>query len=472
MLNTQFIETLRSLSGREFAAFEAYLRSPYFNTNPRNVRLWEALQPFAPTFDAPGLEREAFWAVVYPDAPYDYQRWRDDVSAMHRLLKGFLVQEELQRIPHETTRLLLHALRERKQDKLFEREAGAFAQQLATGIANEQTYFLQAMVANERNQHFGQRQINTADDSLLRKMTALDSYYLYVKLRDSCEMLNRNQLFATQFLSPMMPDLLALAEGHYSHIPQISLYALIYRLLSEPHTAHFQPLLLQLDALRAAISTEELRAMYKYAQNYCIRQINAGNSHYMAEIFRLYQALLHNELLFTPEGEISHTDYKNIATAALRQKAFEWATTFIADYAPRIAQPHRENAHTFCRASLLAETAQHKAAIKLLQQVQPTDVFYYLSARDLLLKLYYETQEYDTLHYQIEAYSLYLKRNAALSAAQIVPRAAFLRFAKRLARLADSRAPRKQFEALAEKIAQAPNVANVAWLREKIAEAK
>ncbi|MEL6805808.1 MAG: hypothetical protein AAFO91_18735, partial [Bacteroidota bacterium] len=217
----------------------------------------------------------------------------------------------------------------------------------------------------------------------------------------------------------------------------------------------------------------ERRAMYKYALNFCIRRINAGEAGYLEESFGIYQAMLDAGLLHV-QGEISHTDFKNIATSGVRLGAYEWVADFIERYSPEVGGGLGENVVIYCRAYLYAASGRAREAMRLLQEVQFTDVYYALSARTLLLQIYYEQADWDGLEYQLKAYQLFLQRNRHLSQRN---RKLYLKFARmlgQLLKLAFSSASlsrsdyQKASQQLHEKIAQQEEVAHKAWLLQRL----
>jgi hypothetical protein len=218
---------------------------------------------------------------------------------------------------------------------------------------------------------------------------------------------------------------------------------------------------------------DELRGMYKYALNFCIRRINAGESAYLEESFQVYQHMLAADLL-SVNGYLSHTDVKNIATSAIRMGEFEWAGTFIDAARTQVAAPYAQNVYTYCLALLYAGSGREREAIRLLQEVQFTDVYYALSARNLLLQIYFDQQDWDALAYQVKAYQWFLRRNSTISRRNRNLHLQFAKFFKRLVRLAEkssiqsNRSLQQGCDALREELSAQEEIANRSWLLERL----
>lgn len=476
MQSLRIVDILRSLSAVERRGFGEFLTSPYFSVPERTKRFWAILSPYAPAFDSEELSRAQLFPKLFPDTPLDEQKFREEVSMLYRQLKQFLALETLQQTRHAADLLLLRSVRERGIGNIFEIEANALEREIAAvSQPADEDYWAAYQLADERNRFFGQQQVRTADDSLQHKSDALDTYYWLVKLRESCEMLNRNQLLNTQFDAHLMllpqPSAMPHAQIEPSAQAKIALYQAIYQMLQLPtEKQYFEQVLSKIAEVQQRLERDELRAVYQFAQNHCIRRINAGDASYTAELVRIYRELLESGALLLPSsGQLLHTDYKNAVTAALRSQDFAFAEHIIVTYRQLLAPQHMDSAYHFCLASLRFETGNSREAIKLLQQVQPTDVFYYLAARDLLLKIYYETAEYETLHYLLDAYAVYLKRNNALSKGQKENRLNFIKFVKQLVRIVDGdpKIAEKHRTALLEALSAAPNTTNISWLQAK-----
>ena len=63
---------------------------------------------------------------------------------------------------------------------------------------------------------------------------------------------------------------------------------------------------------------------------------------------------------------------------------------FIELHLHHLPPNERDNAHTYNSAMLCYYRKQYRQAVKLLQTVEFTDLYYQLDARSILLKVYFE----------------------------------------------------------------------------------
>lgn len=464
------------LEEESFHEVADFLASPYHNKQICLTQLFAYLCSCAPNFAEEQLKAEKLWASMFPTQAYNQQRLKDRMSQLTRLLRHYLA---LQMVEEDDfiERLSLKALAARKEEKLFGHYQKAWVKQRQKLPYRDAEYFESTyQVARYADQLKGISWKREYGESLQAQSDELDRYFVIRKLQTYCEMLNRNNLQQQHYEAHLLEEIEAIIQqkSHLRDIPAIRLWYLSLQTLL-PKAGHRALL-----DLRQALEEDgetfrfaERRAMYKYALNFCIRRINAGEAGYLEESFGIYQAMLQAGLLHI-QGEISHTDFKNIATSGVRLGAYGWVADFIERYHPEVGGGQGKNVLIYCRAYLYAASGKAREAMRLLQEVQFTDVYYALSARTLLLQIYYEQADWDGLEYQLKAYQLFLQRNRHLSQRN---RKLYLKFARLLGQLLKLAFNRPGLslrdygnarQQLYERIAQQEEVAHKAWLLQRL----
>lgn len=479
--NSKLFQTLRSLTEAELDQFEQYVTLPFFNTRTPSVLLVTFLKQFAPSYNQPILTGKAVFEALVKGKPYEHQVLKTEFSHLFRLLRGFLAQMELKQRDEEHALLALAQLRKRKVDKVFLMEKNALQKRLLQPLSAEESKLPQAKLQTENRLKFrfllqeeierfyGQQQRRLGDTGIEYKMESLDAFYFYHKLRGGCELLNRQNILAKESELPLLEEVQQLS-GQMEDEAAIYLYRLVYLCLAEPDDrAHYHQFIKKLKLLQDYLPQEEGRAMYKYAQNYCIARINQGESIFYEQVFQLYQAQLESEIILDSDV-LSHSDYSNIATTALRLKKFEWANTFIEQYKSYLLPRYQNNIYQYNLANLYFEQQQFSSAIRLLQQIEMDDPFYETSSKVLLCKVYFESQEWESLRYLLEAFKRYIQRNKALSLHHRTHYLHFLRHLKAMTLLCERRPflmPAdfgERLQKLALRLAADEVVSNKKWL--------
>ena len=477
MHSSKLLQTLRALTPKELGRFQLYVASPFFTQRKNSQLLLTYLLPFAPTYSDPVLSEKKAFSAIFPQQPYQHQHLKDEMSQLFKLLRGFLAQLELEVNPTQQTLLALTQLRKRSVNAVFRPQYNALSKQLnQEPLQREQHFYQRIQLMHQADLHHGQRQRRIVDNSLQVKMDHLDAFYFYHKLRGSAELLNRKNIFSEEPRLPLIDavqEYLETTTATFNHLPAIQVYHQIYLTLTVPkEEKHYRQLVLLLEENGHQFDPGEARAMYKYAQNYCIGRINSGERAYLEEIFQLYQRQLSSGIIYH-QGILSHSDFTNIVTTGLRLKQFEWVEQFMEAENKHLLPSLREAIFHYNLAACYFEQQQFRPAIRALQGLSFEDVYYELSAKVLLCKVYFESGELEALFYLIDAFKRFLKRNKAVSPHNRAHYLNFLKYLYRLATLVDRRPSlspsvyQERLKKIAGQLQEATHTSNLAWLRQQ-----
>ncbi|MDP5170735.1 MAG: hypothetical protein NWR72_10855 [Bacteroidia bacterium] len=483
MQQSKLIRLLSSLSAAEARRFESFVQSPYHNTLDKAVALVQYLLAFYPDFSSPALEAELISERIFGSSAESLQPLHDLSSHLTRLLEQFWAIEQIKSNPKELQYQLSEALlspeRMWHHNKIWEkgRKTGEPEEKDAGYWLREYKYWEQGM---RQAQQLKKRQTKDFLDSRLEMtMASLDRFYLIQKLVLCCEAINRSKILNTEFAPELLQEVshyLTSSKSELSQVPLIQLYFQVLTLLQAANDEEYRKLLDLLVIHQDHISRNTGFALYTYAQNHCIRQINQGRSAFLDELFLLYKTLLQRAYLLEEDGSLAHWHYKNITTVALRLKEFDWVSIFLEEYRDKLSAELRESVYTYNLAALHYEQGAYKSALKLLQQTDFTDVYYALSAKSMLLKIYYELEDEEALGYAIQAFDVYLRRNQEISKDHFLIHKNLLRFTKKIHRFriryASLSASEQKSRAakLEAELNSASSVANLSWLQAKLAD--
>ena len=480
MQNSKFTDLLKTLTPIELRWFVEYVHSPIFNKHERLIKLIDVFYQQAPSYIAKELDRKNLFSFLFPREKYKEQKISDLISYLVKLLEEFVAYLRYKKQPILQKQYLLTELRERALNKSFQSVYRALNSMIEASEHRDEGYYHQRfLLETESDLFFMKKEVRSGDDTLQKKVDNLDFFYLSVKLKNFCEMINRKNIISTEYNLRMMDDILNYLENNileFEAVPAITIYYKILLTLTdsgdEIHYTQLKEILAE-NALQ--FSMEEARQMYDYAQNYCIKKINRGNTSYSVELFNLYKLLLENKIIF--EGKyLSQWDYKNIVSTGLRLEEFKWTEKFIEDYKEKIFPEFRNNAYVYNRASYFYSTENYGNALKLLQKVEFTDLFYHLGSKSMLLKMYYELDEDEPFYSLVDTFNMYLKRNKLISHYQYEVHFNLIKFSKKTfnlkRRIAQHKKSvgKKEIENLKVKINATQNITNLQWLKEKVGE--
>jgi hypothetical protein len=478
MLKSKLFQLLHSLSQAELRKFNDFVYSPYFNKHKQVSQLFTLLIADPIKFSKAQFTKETIGKTLFKNKKWKAQQVSDVMSYLTQLLEEFIACEQYTNQKLLKKHYLLEQYNKRNLQAVFQWTQGEYRQQFKKISLRDEAYYLQGfMFEKEVDAFLIKNENRKSHESIQQKADYLDLYYLTAKLKICCEMLNRQNIVAANYDIKMLDEVLTYLSTHselVSAYPSINIYYHIFLSLKESETSeHYFKLIKLLQQHHDQFTREEARQMYDFAQNYCIKKINSGTGTFAAELLKLYKHLLSTQLIF--EGKyLSQWDYKNITTIALREEAYDWTKHFIVTYKEHLAPEFRDNAYTYNLASYYYAVEKYKEALKLLQTVEFTDVFYHLGAKSLLLKAFYETDNAESFYSLIAAFRVYLRRNKKISEVQITNHFNLINLAKKCFDLKYNDYSKfvfqRKLQNIKSKITASKNIANLAWISEKIKE--
>lgn len=472
--SSRLIQLLAELSPREFRGFISLVDSPFFNTNERLVPLAEYLFEIYPGFDEDKLEKQKLYRVLYgKNSEYNEQQVYDHFSFLIRLLEEFFLQMAVGTSSGNRLHLLLRELSHRNLDIHFDRHYGkAVRKQEKQKVRGTDFFLHQYLLHREAVVLFGKQQKREQDDTLPKVVEALDLAFLASRLRFTCEIISRANILSEDPPKAVIEPIRTMVSGLPAYAldaPVIRGYYLVFQLLTEENETYYDELVALLKENTHRIPRDEITEMYTHAQNFCIKMINRGFADYHEHLFRLFQALLENGLLLE-DGFMDHRKYKNIVTVGLRLRAFDWVKNFLHGYRNQLSPEFRENAFTYNLAAYHYELKEFGMAIPLLNQVSFTDVYYHLSAKAMMLKVYFEMEEDLALESLLDTFRIFLDRNRTISSYQRTIHKNLIKYTRKIHRLREKQGIiekedfQNQLQGLFDEVIKVQQIANINWL--------
>ncbi len=470
MLNSKLISILKTFSARELNSFEKLVASPFFNINEEVSGLFALLKKQCPELDEKNVEKKIVFKNLFPGKRYSEQKLRYVMTDLTRLLEEYLIQKQFSENEMLKKHLLLQSLNERDLDKYFLQQIGeAYSIQNKTPFRHSAYYERQAMLEEDSYSFTSRKDNRSIDSSLQSLVDNIDIHYLTKKLKYSCEIINRMNVVKVEYNISFLDNTLEfLKNNSFSHVPAIMIYYQVLLTLRESENEkHYHKLKTLLTEHINTFPKSELRDIYGFVQNYCIRQINLGNNTYLRELFENYKILLEKEIIIENKS-LAQFDFKNIVTISLRLDEFKWTEKFIEKYSPLLSADFRKNAINYNLARLHYSRKQYRDALRLLLAVEFTDVYYHLDSKSLLLRIYYELEDWEPLLSLFNTFKIYLKRNKLISEYQRTTYINLVKFVRKLTRIKmGSKLPLEQVQ---QEIQQVKQIADLSWLQSKLDE--
>ena len=113
-------------------------------------------------------------------------------------------------------------------------------------------------------------------------------------------------------------------------------------------------------------------------------------------------------------GVLSRYTFLNTVSSALKTLEFSWAEQFINQFQQFLEDKHRLGAVNFSLSRLYFEKGDYNKAQQFLTQFEYDDMLQNIVAKTMLLKIYYERDDFDAFESLLESMRTYLQRKEAL----------------------------------------------------------
>ncbi|OWY16786.1 hypothetical protein C7N43_30105 [Sphingobacteriales bacterium UPWRP_1] len=467
MQKSKLFTFLQQLTKKEQKNLSDYFCQPYYSQ--KHPQLGKLLQYLLQHLNTPEKAApQTVFGLVFPGLPYNDLKLRHLAAEALQHAEEALAAQNSISDRYYLQLQLMEIYRSRKMVKHYEGVSNSLQTLFNRDEQRNAEYYRyhylfwrnKDLFTENRNQPEKQTYLANASD-------ALDVFYLSSKLRMAAEMITLKKVVDSPHQMQLLTELLQMVQqGIWLQYPVIAVYFHIVMTLTEPdNPAHFDSLNHLFATQNSKLTTAEAREVYYFLLNYCATKINSGQTKFLHQIFDLYQIGLNTQLLL--EGHhLSPWNYKNIVTAALRLGNYSWVYDFLHQYRSFLPPKHQKNAFTYNLANYYFFNKDYPRVLQLLQEVSYDEVFYSLDARSLLLKTYFELDEYEALQSLIDSFRQWLNRTKELSKPRQQTYRNLLYFVRKLIQLPYEK-PEKRAALLAE-IKNTPAIADKRWLLQQI----
>lgn len=471
MKTSLFLETLFSLESESQDQFLKYIRSPYFNTDPRlgQLLVWMLSQP------SDQITRASAHDLLFPGAAFDYDRITNYLSYLQRHLEKFLAIEAWHEDGRQPLLWGMKAAQAKGLSRLFGRLEGKWMRFNDRFNRTEESQLeMQQEVELLRNQQLIRLGKRKDDSSLQRRVQMLRERGMLSRLSNACHWLTIRQVVGQTKVGEMdkeIEELLAIPQLERSH-PLINLYhQILTMMVFQEQSDHYHRFRASLNVLSGFEA--DRKPLFQYAQNYCIQRANRGDISYLKELFELYQQMLREGMLYE-QNHLSLSDIKNIVSLGARLKEFEWTRKFLKEQEAHFPENQRNWIKLYNLAYLAEAESKPSEALRLLRGIEFEDVFYQLGARIILVKCFYHMRDLEGLEATIHAFTTWLRRNKQVSAYQRKVHLNLLRFIRKLAflraklNLYSTTEQSIHLDRLENKVNATKEITNIGWILEEL----
>ncbi|MGH1339827.1 MAG: hypothetical protein ACRBFS_27150 [Aureispira sp.] len=483
MQQSKLVTLLKHLNSRELSRFCDYVDSPFFNKHQEAKKLVVYLSKYILNDRKQHfLDKERISKHLYPKRQYNSNILNTTVSRLLSLLHDFLVLTNNEDKHNQHLIKVLAELRRRKQNKDYRAILRKIDHSPESDYRDiEDLYWEKVAYHRELDRQFVTQGGRTYNENLQLKNDYLDLFFITKKLKIACDMVSRNIVIGSNYQYRLVDELLEYLDqpdSVYAEEPTLIVYAGLLRmlLLGQEGDEQFNQVKESLLEHRSTFSKEELKNIYDYLENHCIKRYNhVAEEKYLHEMLSISKYLVEYKINFV-DGYLSDGDYKNIGTTAINLGDHEWAEQFIEQYQYSLLPKDRNSAYSLLMAYLYYAKMEYRKALEALHDVTFTNYTYHIGAKVIQLKVYYETEEGEALHSLSDAFRNYIRRSKKLTTAHKAIYENFTQLLSRSYRFLENHAywnsekVQREYKNLKEAVETTYPLANRTWLCERVAE--
>jgi len=414
MIDSKLIELYQKLDKSDLRQFKKWVHSPIHNDH-KDVKQLFAFIYSRNALSAVTLQKKRAWSYIYPKQDYDDARLRYLMALALRLLTDFVGYKTAVNDNYTTHIMRSKYFLEQEMPKPSQQQLDLAQQSIASETHNAQYHYQQYYIETlkfelEGNKNWGR----TTNISTITQHAR--SFFMITTLRHACIALSHQNVRKENYSIPMLEAILQeVKAGDYEQEAVLMIYYHGYLAFTNlEDTTNFLALKAYLLDQSQKLNTSTQREVLVMAINYCVKLLNSDQLNYIREAFELYRyGLKHNCLMINHKMTIFA--YANIVALGLNLKEFDWIETFIPQYSKFLDVPNPQNYEHHNTARLAFARGDFDKTMSLLTQVEYDDLFLNMTAKIILLKIYYQENYFDALEALLESFRVFLNRKKILS---------------------------------------------------------
>ncbi len=437
MIKSRLIEVLRTFSNKEFRDLGKWLQSPYHNQRQDVVTLYNFLLENNNLENNKLLSKENAFIKVYPKEKFDDAKMRQVMHFLFKAVENFLVYNESAKDTAKNDVLLARVYRRKKLAKSLKKSIKNAANTLDSQSFREYNYYNEIFLLEEEKYHFLVELKGVRTEVNIQEISnALDTSFLIKKLKIAWLSKAHKAVYKTEYSLGLIDEAVSFVENNdLMNIPAIAVHYFMYKTITESNNEqYYEKLKEQIFQNSSLFPKSELGDIYIMALNYCVGKMNSGNKKFVRETYELYKDGFDKEILIQ-DNKVSRITFQNVVLSGLRVKEYEWVEKYIEKYQKYLVKEYQESIVKYCLAMLNYEKKDYDKALDLLRFYEHDNVVLTnLNAKTILLKIYYEQDEFKPLESLLESMRAYIQRKKIIGYHKAVYKN-ILRYTKKLVKI-------------------------------------
>lgn len=443
------IELFNSLSKIEVKLLGKFVRSPFFNTFSTVIKTYDYCYSKYPDGKEEDMKGREFSDYVYGKKKGNKVKVRKLLSDFTKVIEMFLIQLEMKNNPLENSIMLLTSLRHRKLTKRFETNYNYIENIQSKLSIRDQKYYLRQINLETESQKMYSALTDRERVSLNIQNISdnIDFFFMISKLYNFLDM-NTLEVDHLNFL-PFKKDFYDEIQNYFEknretlekdHTNIVILYY-AFKMFVTKNEKYLTQLIEYFDTHWMQFSKDQLFDYYKVLENsYQILSNEAmASEKYGIKKFRVFEELYGDKYFFrefiSKEG-INMTEFVRVVKNGLNMKKYTWVISFIENYHIYLPEDFKNDIYNYSKAEYFYQTKQYGKSLDCINEINYSDdnQYYYLS-KYIMMKIYYDRDDINSLKYLINNLNKYFREKKSLFKPHVERIKIFLKFLNELIRI-------------------------------------
>ncbi|NOS85065.1 MAG: hypothetical protein HOP31_07980 [Ignavibacteria bacterium] len=414
MITSKAIDLVCTFNEAEFKEFGLFVSSPFYNKEAVQVKFYEVMKKYYPSFSGHSFEKEKVFAKLYPGKKYNDGVMRNILSKTLELAESYLTVKRQQSNEFSGRVALMRELSERKMIKLFERSEVKAKEILeSSAVKDEQYYYDKFVLIYESRRFLSNKKsaLYSSNDMLRESAENLTVSFLISMLRSETNIANSNLRMFKFEKDTALSELEIYAEKEIIKFPEITYlqyYYNAFKLARTQDEKYFYELKSIVYSSYEQFGEQDRRDIFTILTNYCYYKVNKGELNFRKEHFLLYKENIVRGFYKGSRNYLDHIQYLNVVVTGLDAGDSAWVEEFIEKYKAELDDTNRENSYNFSRALVFYNKTRYNDALNMAARVKTDDLSYKHQLKSLYLKIYYDMNETEPFYSHVDSYRHFL----------------------------------------------------------------
>lgn len=413
---------INNFSVKEFIEFEKFIKSPFFNSSERIIKLFYYLKKFYPSVNDEILNNQKIYEKVFPGKKFDDLNFRKLVSDFNKIIEKFLIQKQLDKNSYFKNILLSESLKESGDKEVFNKISSKLLSELENKFNKDFVYYYSRFHLENDIYYTNFDSYKPGIPKILKqKARDIDLLFSFMKLSSFSEVLTIDKAIGkdsgfdfsffdsiSNFISKNIYDI----KKNHPNLYMIYLRVMLYKDKSPENI--IKELLNYLKTKKSKFSKEQLNFYYSYVSSYYWEKYSTGNMDVMKDIYNIYDKMIKSDSLILYK-KVFESDFHSLVLTGLFLEKYNWLENIIYKYGSYLDKDIRKDVVNLSLARLYFRKKDFEKAISLASKVKTVNAKYYVNVNFIIAKSFFELKDFDSIYYILDNLNHYKIRSKEIN---------------------------------------------------------